>query len=241
MYLKMLMMINSITLRSVFLFLMAPAIMLCQTRDQVIAGTIKNYDSNEPLQFTATYNLYKSVTDKKIIETYSSLYCKQGKNLYLKINDTEFVSNGSMGVKVNHSEHLMAVSKAEKDRKKEANSFLQVFKDFREGKFKDKGGYWEIELLGKNFSEYPYNRIVMEIGKDYCIRRQKFYFSTGMNFSKDFSKTQIQYPLLEVIFSPVSRKPVNIAQFDVSRFFSGTYKKLKVSAKYKDYKILYTN
>jgi len=209
-----------------------------QTKDAILAKVTAEYAAAKPLQFTTVYNLYKTTQAKNIEESYKGTFYKNAANdIYLKINTTEYLVNNKLGMQVNHDEKVILVAKSNTI-PKDQYDINNILKTFNQGAFTDKKTYWEIELLPKQNSRQPYSKIVLHIGKDYFIKKQIFYYRTGINFSKDYSKEDIHMPKLEVVYGKASRGTIDASKFDTSSYFSATKKGIKLTAKYSNYELI---
>lgn len=209
-----------------------------QSKEAVVTKVSAQYALNKPLHFNTVYNLYKTPESKSIIESYKGEFYKNAANeIYLKINATEYFITKKVSAQISHSEKIVLVSKT-KTIPNDQYDIDKLLKSFDYGSFKDKKTHWEIELLAKKVTDVPYSKIILYIGKDYFIQKQVFYYRTGINFSKDYSKKDIQLPKLEIAFSKPSRKEIASSIFDTSPYFSVTKKEIKLSGKCSNYELI---
>jgi hypothetical protein len=184
------------------------------------------------------YNLYKNFESRNIFQAYKGLYSKnEGNDIYLKVNTTEYFLTENLSAQINHDEKIIFITGTKKIKRDEFN-VLMILDEFNPGFFREEKNYWEIELLGKPFSGLPYARIVIQIGKDFFIQKQVFYYSTGTDFSKDYTKPDIQFPRLEIICSQPQDALESAYRFDSSKYFTISDNNVKLSAQCIDYTLV---
>jgi hypothetical protein len=157
--------------------------------------------------------------------------------MHIKINDTEYLLTKKMSIQVSNQEKIVLISKS-KNPDKEEYSIAKMLALFDKGTVKDKKTYWEIELKGKALTQLPYSKVIVNIGKDYFIQKQTFYYSAGMNFSKDYSKADMQQPRLEIVFGKPSRIAVPTLKFETSQYFSIVNNAIKLKGNYSKYELI---
>lgn len=222
----------------IHLILLFSCCIQAQTKEAVLARVSAEYAAARPLQFTAVYNLYKDPQSKTIAETYKGNFYKNAANeIYLKINTTEYFATKKINIQVNHDEKAILVQKPQAIPQDQFN-ITKLLETFQHGYFKDQKTYWEMELLAKKSSALPYSKIVIRIGKDYFIQKQVFYYSTAINFSKDYTKRDVHKPKLEITFSKASRESIAPGRFDTTPYITITKKGIKLSEKFSSYELI---
>jgi len=208
------------------------------SHDTIFEKVRENYSSAKPIQFNTVYNLYKNYTTQSVNETYKGEYFKnQQGDTFIKINNTEYFLTKKISAQINRDEKIILVMGSD-NLKKDGFNILQTLNLFNKGSLKDKKTHWEVELLGKQISQLPYSRIVIHISKDYYIQKQIYYYSNGIDFSKDFSKPDIQAPRLEIICSKPNRNTISSKIFDFSKYFTINGTSLKLSEASKDFSLI---
>lgn len=209
-----------------------------QSRKVVLEKLLKNYTLKAPLQFSRTFNLYKNAHSKSITESYNGVFYKNSANdVYMKINTTEFYSNNMYVAQISPVEKMILVMKpsANIESNYDINKLLE---SYNQSSFKDKKTFWELELTAKPFSGLPYHKIIIEIGKDFFMKRQLFYYSAGVNFSNDYSKPNIDNPLLEIVYGKHTRYVPANHNFSPSKYFTLQNDKIKITEKYKKFQLI---
>lgn len=208
-----------------------------QTAAEVFGKLAANYAKAMPLQYKSVYVLYKDHDSKTVEESYTGIFNKNAKDeLYLKIDQTEIVNSKGFNIKISHGEKEVVLGNPVSNYSGEFD-IAQVLEYCTIGTFKDYKAYWEITLLSKKFSSLPYSRIVLNISKDYFLKKQIYYYNTGINFAKDYKKTDVHYPRLEITNTDFNRKPVNESLFKTATYFSRLGKTAALSEKLKKYKM----
>jgi hypothetical protein len=193
-----------------------------QTVNEVLQQMGKQYSAAQPLQYNSNYALYKSADSKKTEQAYKGLFVKNAANeLYMKIDQTEILNSKTINLKISHPEKAIQIADPIKNY---FGSFdikplldlckIESFKDFKT--------YWEITLTAKNYSTLPYSKIIVQISKKYYLQKSIFYYSTAVNFSKDYRAPKSYYPRLEITNTNFNRKAVNASLFTTKYYFTSS-------------------
>jgi hypothetical protein len=220
-------------------FLALSAIGHGQTVSEVLQRMGKQYSSAQPFQYNSNYTLYKTAESKKAEETYKGFFCKNSQNeIYMKINQTEILNSKSINIQVSHPEKAIQI--AEPIPHYFGNFDINTLLDMcKIETFKDFKTYWEITLITKNYSTLPYSKIIVQITKKYFLQKSIFYYSTAVNFSKDYRAPKTFLPRLEVSNSNFNRNPVNTALFSISTYLNLLSKnKYSAATRLKNYEII---
>lgn len=210
-----------------------------QTPKEIITKINDQLTAAKPLHFETSYKLYKNIKSQTVHESYKGVFQKNSQNeLYMKIGDTEFINLKNCSIKLNPNEKAMAISNPQ--------GFSLGSFDFNKlltlcsiPSYKDYKTYWEIRLVPNKFSGLNYEKIVLQVNKNYTIKRQIFYFNSGYDFSKDYTKQEISNPRLEVEYSNYNNNSVKTSMFNSSLFFTiAKNNKIAPTAKYKGYEIM---
>lgn len=206
-----------------------------QSVDEVLKKVAQEYSDTKPLQFNTKYNLYKNSSQKKVFESYVGQFKKNEKNeVYQKIDQTEFIWNKNICLKVVHPDKLMNLTISQP---LEMKSFdIASLKEWCDVKsFVDRKSHWELTLTTKAFSSLPYSKIVIHIGKNYFIQKQLFYYNSAVDFSTDYRIQNLDYPVLEIINSNFTRKNELSTHFDINKFIEEKNRVIKASKEFQSY------
>jgi hypothetical protein len=152
----------------------------------------------------------------------------------MKIDQTEIVNSKLFNIKVSHGEKEVVLGDPVSNYSGEFD-ISQLLELCTISSFKDYKTHWEITLLSKKFSSLPYSKIVLAISKDYFLKKQIYYYNTGINFAKDYRKSDVHYPRLEITNTDFNRKPINESLFKTAAYFSRFGKTVALSQKLKKY------
>lgn len=208
-----------------------------QSVDGVLKKVAQEYSDTKPLQFNTKYNLYKNISQKKVFESYVGQFKKNEKNeVYQKIDKTEFIWNKNICLKVVHPDKLINISISQPLEMKNFDiASLREWCDIKS--FVDRKSYWELILTTKAFSSLPYSKIVIHIGKNYFIQKQLFYYNSAVDFSTDYRKQNLDYPVLEIIYSSFTRKKESSTFFNMNKFIEEKSKLIKATKEFQSYTI----
>jgi hypothetical protein len=209
-----------------------------QTASEVIAGINKQFTSSKPLQYNTQYNLYKDDKSKVVHQSYKGIFQKSSSNeMYMKIDKTEFLNTNKYTIKISSTEKAMIVS----NRQVYATGDFDINKLLAYctiGSFKDYKAYWEIVLINREYSSLEYSKIVLQVYKNYWIKKQIFYYNTQVNFSGDYRKQDYSSPRLEIEYSNHNNKEVSTSIFNSNLYFTiSKTNSIMPSVKYKSYEV----
>jgi len=210
-----------------------------QTFKQVLNKMNNKLTEASPLHFNTKYNLYRDEKAKVIFQSYDGQFQKSSQNeIYMKIDNTEFINSKKSSLKVNHTQKAILVTDPQPFTIGEFD--MGKLADFCKVKsFKDFKSYWELVLEPTAFSGLNYSSIVVWINKDYTLKRQVFFYNTGIDLSSDYRKQDITHPRLEIHYSNYNQKVPDIIKLGGGFFVSFTKANKAVpSNKYKSYEII---
>lgn len=210
-----------------------------QTVTEVLQQMGKQYGSAQSLQYNSNYTLYKTADSKKAEQSYKGIFCKNSQNdMYMKIDETEILNSKSINLKISHSEKAIQVSDPIKGYF--GNFDIRPLLDLcKIESFKDFKAYWEIILTAKNYSNLPYSKIIIQVSKKYFLQKSIFYYSTSVNFSKDYRAPKSYLPRLEIVNTNFNRKAANPLLFTTKYYFTETGKdKYVLAGRLKNYEVI---
>jgi len=210
-----------------------------QTVDEILLSVHKQYSLNKTLQFRSTYNLYKTITSKDVEESYQGNFYKNVADSYfMKINHTDILNTPKVNLRVNHDEKAILVTNID-DKVSTDFDIKSMLISYDRKLLKDHGTHWEIVLSAKKLSSEPYYKIILHVAKDYLLKKQVFYLANRINFSKDFRKSDLSQPVLEVIYSEYTRNNNTENRFNSSNYINiSNSGKITLSDKIKGYELI---
>jgi hypothetical protein len=212
-------------------FLAIGSIGYSQTVNEVLQQMGKQYSAAQPLQYDSNYALYKTAESKTIEQAYKGLFVKNAANeVYMKIDQTEMLNSNTINLKISHPEKAIQIADPVKNYfgTFDIKPLLDLCKI---ESFKDLKTYWEITLTAKNYSNLPYSKITVQISKKYFLQKSIFYYSTAVNFSKDYRAPKSYYPRLEISNTNFNRKAVNTVLFTTKYYLTTSGKNKYVLTK----------
>ena len=208
-----------------------------QSIEEVLKKVNNEYTSNKYLSYYLSYNLYKKQGDTKTYESYNGIFKKNMSNsIYQKINKTEFILKGNFCLKIIHEDKTIDISKPEPFVLGDF-SIKPLLEYCKVKEFKLDKGSWIIVLEPKQYTDLTYSKIVITVNSNYFITKQLFYFNSGIDFSKDHTKSDVSYPVLEVKHSNHTRNKVTESLFSLGKFISFEGNIIKPSKTYSSYNI----
>jgi hypothetical protein len=171
----------------------------CQTLNDVLKK-MNNQFMSKSLQFATSYSLYKDHKTSVVHENYKGEFIKNKANeVCMRIKNTDFINNNKFSVKINHDQKALQVFERKKfENEFDVNKFLALcsLKSFTDYKT-----HWEVIFIPKALTGLNYSQILIQINKNYTLKKQVFYYNYEMNFSKDYTKSEMHMPRLVITFS----------------------------------------
>lgn len=210
-----------------------------QNANEVFKKMSQQLSDKKPLQFDTKYDLYRDAKTQTVHESYKGNFRKnQNNDVYMKIGNTEFINAGKTALKINHDQKAMVVTDREQFSTGDFDvSKLQKFCKIQS--FKPMKDYWEIILVPNEFSGLTYSKIVLQVGKNYLLKKQTFFYNSGINFSNDYRKQDISKPRLEISYTNYNHNPVSAQLLNSASFYNlSKANKPMATARYKSYEII---
>jgi hypothetical protein len=230
---------------AMLLFLLLTVPVYCQsgnTKEDVInllQRSKKHYENSERFKLESNYKLYANYSSSKIIENYSGIFIKKGKEHYLKIDTAEFANLNKQYIQVDNESKLIDYSK-NKEAEIPIFDFMKFMNNFSEFSVKTEGSNTVCTFTAPKITFVPYSKVVVYIDtKTKAITKQVLYLLL-QNEYKDGKTIKKDYPRLEIAFSLPDTK--NLEKYDLKFNLTGYIKtskgKLSPSQNYAGYKII---
>lgn len=209
-----------------------------QTASEVLKMANDKFNASKTLQFNTRYNLYKKHSDVKVHQTYDGLFMKNALNeVYMRIDKTEFLNTNRFNVKISHYEKAILVSDKQPLSMGDFD-IKKIQKLCTISSFKTHKTHWEIVLIPKEFSGLNFSKIVIFMNKNHTISKQVFYYNTGHNFSKDYTKSELSNPKLEIVFTNYTSKLSDLLKLNANYVLStGKNNKIIPASTFKKYEV----
>ncbi|MAY21701.1 MAG: hypothetical protein CMC74_02875 [Flavobacteriaceae bacterium] len=213
------------------------------TVEDLLQKTVLFYESQPTYSVDLTYRLFRDTISPKTIEEYGGLFQKQGKNTYLKIDQTEFLNNERASLKVNHDQKAMLFSSPKNEAQAISLSPLQIrqyLKSFSKKEVYSSKGAWVCKLSTPIFTQLPYGTIWIFINKKtYAIEKQRMELTAPKGYKDEKGNFTMHRKYLEIVFSNFSETLENSARLKLSNYVHQRNGEVTVTGTYKDYD-LYT-
>lgn len=208
---------NSSTKFYSFFFFFVFVALYSQQEKITAVGVIKKaadiYNKQEYVSNNSKYTLYLDFTSDKIYEQYTGVVLKKNNVNYFKIKNTEFVSFGTYGVKINNDQKAIVIEKQAKEVHDSPLSLTNYLKGLDSKLIQGDKDYFICELTPSKISQVMLAKVIIQIRKkDYSIVKQTLFFVDKMESKNAKGKTIYSIPRLEIVFS--SREK-NIKKDDV--------------------------
>ncbi|MFK7032409.1 LolA family protein [Flavobacterium oreochromis] len=213
--------------------------MRSQNAEAILKKATSCFEQNKSISFVSKYQLFKTYTSKEVIEYYVGAFKKSGNEIYQKIGNTEFIQSNNKSLKIINKEKTMVYSANVAALNQNAFDLKLLEKTYKVKTAIDRKDYWEIELESKQFTSVIYGKIVLWITKNYTLKKQLFYYSIAVDFSKKHNKNDLEMPRLEVDiqdFNLNASLPKSV--FDMSSYVAVSGSSIKPIGKYSKYKVI---
>ncbi len=194
--------------------------------------------SQQPLDFN--YKLFSTYTSKLVTEEYNGFYVKKGVSNYIRIHNTEFLQEGSLGIKINHDQKMILIINSKE--KSKTNTPLDIstyLKHFKTKILKTSGNNYTIILQTNVLTQLPYGKVIIEIDKtSFKIKKQILYFLDNVPYLEKGVKKN-DTPRLEILINDKKISSEVIDEiFKTQNYNIKTKGEYTLSEKYSNYKLL---
>ncbi|WP_027420966.1 LolA family protein [Crocinitomix catalasitica] len=171
-----------------------------ETPESFLNKVRQNYEGINSLELKMNYSLYKSHNSLDKYSFDQSVFLMYGTNTYRTVEDFELLTSDEFNLKIDNKEQRIFISNAVPAQILDYK--IDVLLTFCEKLYvQDINGEKYIELLIKDEINLPFSKIKLIVTKDYLISQMTFYYSTKMDFSKDFFSKEESLPKLVVDYT----------------------------------------
>ncbi len=176
------------------------------TGKDFLANIRSNYEDLESLELNMEYKLYKGFSGFDLKEQYSSVFRKDEKSSYRKIDQIEFITDESCSVTINHEQKTITISNPQMIGALEFDSktSLNMCQDVKVHRSSD--GLWTMKMMIKEMSDLPYAMVELKVDKNFWIEQIGFFYSAKMNFSDSYFSSEMDYARMVITYSNLKKK-----------------------------------
>lgn len=205
----------------------------------VIKKVDKVYYGQNFLKFDASYKLFKTKSSKSPVETYQSKFMKNVNNVFhISNKNTVSIENDKYVFQLDMINKIAALANSNVKQSSSVFKIQEISKYGKITEFKKTNNGWYLCFNVSSKANIMYNKIGIYINSNYTIQKEILHLRQAVNFSKDFRKTDMKLPVLEITFSNYSFEKINDSIFNLSNYFTIDKKNVCVlKDKYKGYKL----
>lgn len=211
------------------------------TAQELLDNSKAFFEANRTFQADLVYTLLRNPDAPIVIEQYNGTLIKDGKNMYSKIQQTEFLLVKDEFIKVNHIQKAMEYVKGNTSNM--AHSPLEVdqyLTYFSEKKVIDEGTYWKCLLSTPMLTQLPYGSAILYFSKDtFMLKRQVLELVAPGSIKDEKNALTPELKYLKIEIEKFSNTPKSIGEyFRVKNYVLRHNNKVSVSSKLSDYKLI---
>jgi hypothetical protein len=217
-----------------------PLIGLSLDVKSILGKMRKVYESSKNIEYSTTYDLIKGHKTNDIATSYNGYFYKQGKQVYQKIDQTEFVYFKDYFFKINHKEKAAVIEKAQQYEYYNS-SIDNVISECSKINIEENEGFVTLIFYIKNTSSIPYSVIRLKLDADkYYIKQIDFYYSNDQDFSTKRDVIDKHKPHLRIKFLKTNLNPdVQKKYFKEESYFKTSHKKyFELKEEWKNYEFI---
>lgn len=208
----------------------------------IFAKCRSKYDATQHFSLKTDYRLFPTYTSTVVNENYTGLTLKKGKDIYSKIENTEFAKIGSFYLKVDNWSKMMSYEQSANGEADamvyDLNKFLANFKEFKLTSDKKS---WICTMTTPAITFVPYTKVVIYVNKaDYTISKQVLYMISKAPYKNKNGNMVNDYPRIEISFVDFMAKPTPgmDQKFKLDYYIKQNGKSVTASKNYKNYQIV---
>ncbi len=197
------------------------SVLFAQDVDVVLKKIKEKYASLEKVEYTTHYQLFKGHNGTQVKDSYEGYVYRNGKSVYQKIGETEFVYGADYYLHISHKEKALVLDLAQQNINLEID-LKQALQGCKNKTIEEEGNHYIIQLEYQDYGNHPYSKIRMKVRKsDYLLSNLGLYYKGSQDFSNDRNKTDYAQPYLNIEFSKISTKPRDKKElFEFSNYIS---------------------
>ena len=207
--------------------------------EDIILKMQTSFSKAKNLEYTSAYELFKGHKSEEIYSSYKGYLCRNEKQVYQKIKNTEFIYGEDYFLKISHDERAVALDLAQKNVNQEIN-LSTVFEFCTEKEVVEKNDYFAITLIYKYGAPTPFGVVKMRIDKKtYQPLQLDLYYRSSQNFSDKLGMSDMAQPHLRIRFGEMKTpEKMNQQLFSFSNYIETKKNILSPTGSCKGYELI---
>ncbi|MBL4862250.1 MAG: hypothetical protein JKY09_04425 [Crocinitomicaceae bacterium] len=200
---------------------------------------IQEVYASKSISYTSTYKLFKGHKSTTVHSSYQGEVYSDGKRVYQKIKNTEFVYGSDFFLKISNDEKAMVLDLAQQINQSEIN-LDQALKECSSSRVIEKENHYTIVFRFKSTSTIPCSIVKMNVDKkNYTMKRIDLYYAYQQDFSSTYLQKDMHQPHLRIEIDNVKLNPKKRPHlFKLSTYLSTSNSILVLTEKYKNYQLI---
>lgn len=225
----------------IVLIVWLPCCCFSLTADEVVSKLRDKYSNASRIEYRTVYELFKTHASSEIVSSYNGYVYREGKLMYQKIHNTEFVYGVDFSLKINADEKAIQLNKRPQALDLELN-LDETLQQCVEKSVKEMDRYYSVTLTLKQTSSIPLSVMKLRIDKkDFSLLQLDLYYSNHQDFSTDYRVKDLNRPHLRIRFTDITFAPVdNRSLFKLERYIEKRKNYLSPATTYKEYTFIDT-
>lgn len=190
-------------------FAMAQAQQKKLTAIDVLNRASAQFKKVETISYDTNYILYEDFTSQNVVEKFSGIILKKNNVYYFKLKDTEFVTIGNVGLKINHKQKAIVIEESKNDIDSSPFDLEKFTKGFDSKLIESDSKVYICEFTPPKISQVMITKAIVHIDKsDFSIVKQIVYTANQSGFVEEKVKTKTKIPRLEITYTkrPIQAK-----------------------------------
>lgn len=175
--------------------------------EELIRQVKETYQKAPKIEYTSKYELFKGHYSEQVHTSYDGYIYRDGKQVYQKIKQTEFIYGADFFLQINHEEKAIALDLAQQNISREVE-LDEVLKNCKEQKVEEKETYYLVTLVYNAIAETPFSSVKIKIDKrSKHLLQLDLYYTINQDFSTDFKSPDLAQPHLRISLSNINMHP----------------------------------
>lgn len=197
------------------------------------------FSQAKTLEYTCAYELFRGHKGTEIHSAYDGYVCRNDKQVYQKIKNTEFVYGTDFFLKISHEEKALSLDLAQTNIVREVD-MSTIFEYCEEKNVDAQDTYYTVTLKYKYASPSPFRVVKMRIDKKtFQLTQLDLYYTNSQNFSTIPGRSDMAQPHLRIRFSTMKTElEVKKELFEFSKYIETKNQMLIPAGNCKGYELI---